>query len=111
MAGTIRATGSACACCSRHEGRAVTHLHDAVEQALMNLLSARAEDGSICPSEVARALEQAEEGWRALMTPVRIVAGRLANDGVIEVTQRGESIDIGCAVGPVRLRRGAHFAD
>ncbi len=77
---------------------------------MRDLLSGHAADGSICPSDVARALEADEDAWRALMLSVRIVAGRLASEGVIEVTQRGQPVEIGSVIGPVRLRRGRHFA-
>jgi len=89
----------------------VSHLRDEVEQTLMGLLSSRAAGSSICPSEVARALDGEEGAWRALMPSVRIVAGRLAHQGVIDVTQRGQAVAIGSAIGPVRLRRGPHFVD
>ncbi|QUJ75350.1 DUF3253 domain-containing protein [Sulfitobacter albidus] len=55
---------------------------------------------TICPSEVARALGA---DWRALMPQVRRVAGDLAKEGRIAVTQKGETVDAETARGPIRL--------
>lgn len=60
---------------------------------------------SICPSQVARAIDATH--WRALMPRVRAAAGRLAVRGEIDVTQRGRTVDVTTARGPVRLRRRA----
>jgi hypothetical protein len=60
---------------------------DRIESILLELLGCR--QGSICPSEVARHLTGGDAGWRALMQPVRDTAARLAQQGVVEVTQRG----------------------
>jgi hypothetical protein len=77
---------------------------------IVDLLSRRSPEASICPSDVARALADDEAAWRALMPSVRDVAAGLARRGVVIVTQ-GESTldpaDIGH--GPIRLRRGARF--
>lgn len=79
-----------------------------LERLVVSLLSHRAADASICPSEVARAAEPQE--WRALMPAVRAAAAGLAAAHVIDVTQRGESITLdGSARGPIRLRRGASW--
>lgn len=83
--------------------------HEDLERTIIDLLRARATDSSICPSEAARELDGEE--WRELMGPVREVAGSLAEAGTIEVTQRGAVVDVGSARGPVRLRRGAAWAD
>lgn len=67
----------------------------------------RKRDGaSICPSDVARVV--GGEQWRDRMTAVREVAGALAADGVLVVTQRGVEVGID-ARGPVRLNRGPRF--
>jgi Protein of unknown function (DUF3253) len=58
---------------------------------------------SICPSDAARAVEP--QAWRALMPRARAAAGRLAAGGAVEVTQRGEVVDVATARGPVRVRR------
>jgi hypothetical protein len=73
-----------------------------LEQAIGRLLDARA-PASICPSDAARAVDA--DDWRRLMPAARAVAGRLAADGAVEVTQRGQVVDVGTARGPVRIRR------
>jgi uncharacterized protein DUF3253 len=67
------------------------------------LLSQRRPGATICPSEAARAVDP--EGWRDLMPAAREAAGRLAAAGDVEVTQRGEVVDVATARGPVRIRR------
>ncbi|MFG6278674.1 DUF3253 domain-containing protein [Microbacterium sp. 5K110] len=70
---------------------------------IRSLLAARAEGATICPSEVARAVGGDE--WRALMPSARDAARVLAEEGEVEVTQRGEVVDVTTARGPVRIRR------
>lgn len=67
------------------------------------LLAQRAEGATICPSEVARAV--GGDDWRALMQPARDAARELVDAGEVEVTQRGEVVDVTTARGPVRIRR------
>ena len=69
------------------------------------LLSARAAASSICPSEVARALEPEEEAWRALMPDVRRVAAKLASEGKLRVTRGNDIVDATSEGGPIRLRQ------
>lgn len=42
--------------------------------------------------------------WRPLMSDTREAAGRLAQAGEIEVTQKGKVVDVATAKGPIRLR-------
>jgi len=81
----------------------VADVDRALEQAIGALLDARAASSSICPSDAARAVDP--EGWRGLMDAARAAAGRLAAAGAVEVTQRGEVVDVAAARGPVRVRR------
>jgi hypothetical protein len=81
----------------------VDDLDRALEERIGTLLAARAAGTSICPSEAARSLDP--EGWRELMPAARAAAGRLAAAGEVEVTQRGEVVDVATARGPVRIRR------
>ncbi len=77
-----------------------------LERAIDDLLAARRPEASICPSEAARVVDP--EGWRALMPVARSVAGRMAAEGRVQVTQRGEPVDLTAGVrGPVRIRRPA----
>jgi hypothetical protein len=80
-----------------------------LEAAITSLLERRAESASICPSDVAREVyEGDDEGWRALMEPVRRAAWRLAAAGEVEVTQGGRPVVETEARGPVRIRRPRH---
>jgi len=45
------------------------------------------------------------ENWRELMQPARDAAHELVDLGEVEVTQKGEVVDVTTARGPVRIRR------
>jgi hypothetical protein len=75
----------------------------ALERVIGALLDQRRAGVTICPSEAARAVDP--DGWRELMPAAREAAGRLAATGDVEVTQRGEVVDVATARGPVRIRR------
>lgn len=75
----------------------------ALERAITDLLRQRPRGGTICPSEVARAV--APDGWRALMERTRAAARRLVAAGEVEITQRGRIVDPSTAKGPIRIRR------
>ncbi|WP_154096971.1 DUF3253 domain-containing protein [Microbacterium testaceum] len=70
---------------------------------IRELLAARDADKTICPSEAARAV--GGDGWRDLMQPARDAARSLVELGEVEVTQKGEVVDVTTARGPVRIRR------
>lgn len=70
---------------------------------LAELLDRRAPTGSVCPSEVARAV--GTDDWRDLMEPVRVIARRLVARGEAEITQRGVVVDPTAVTGPIRIRR------
>ena len=74
---------------------------------IYRLLSQRDEDKTICPSEVARAMR--DDDWRELMDPIRDEAGKLADAGVIQITQKDEVVDPHDYKGPIRLRRGPQW--
>ncbi len=80
-----------------------------LERTILRLLDQRGEGKTICPSDAARAAG-AEDSWRDLMQPTRDAARRLVQRGEVEVTQRGEVVDLDEAEGPIRLRR-AGIAD
>jgi hypothetical protein len=75
-----------------------------IEAVIAELLAARGPDKTICPSEAARALA-GDTGFRPLMLPVREAAQAMVARGELEVTQRGQVVDLGTARGAVRLRR------
>lgn len=74
----------------------------AAKDAILSLLAERDPDKTICPSEAARSLDP--DDFRSLMPLVREAAGELVADGRIEVTQKGEVVDLASARGPIRLR-------
>ncbi len=84
----------------------VTATDMALEQAILDLLDARAASATICPSEAARAVDP--EGWRDLMEPARQAARRLVAQDRVEITQGGRVVDPSTAKGPIRIRRTSH---
>ncbi|KUG58638.1 DUF3253 domain-containing protein [Nesterenkonia jeotgali] len=76
-----------------------------MERAILELLAQRAATATICPSEAARAV--GGEQWREKMDAARAAAGRLVAAGAVEITQRGEVVDLTTARGPIRIRRRA----
>lgn len=83
--------------------RKVAPVDRALEQSIRSLLSSRALDATICPSEAARAV--GGESWRELMEPARRAARRLVDAGEVVITQRGAVVDPTTARGPIRIRR------
>jgi Protein of unknown function (DUF3253) len=71
-------------------------------RAILDLLSERAPEATICPSEAARAV--APDDWRPPMPGAREAAAELADQGRLEVLQGGNQVDPRQARGPVRLR-------
>ena len=83
---------------------------DEARAAILALLAERAPGRTICPSEAARALG-GDDGFRTLMPLVREAAAAMTDAGELEVTQRGEPVDVRTARGPVRLRLPPEAAD
>lgn len=73
-----------------------------VAKKILELVRRRGAEKTVCPSEVARALDAKE--WRGLMKDVRREAAELARRGRIEVLQKGKVVDIASARGAIRLR-------
>lgn len=76
--------------------------HEEIRNCMLRLAKERGPAKSICPSEVARALNPKE--WRDTMRDVRHVAIELCNEGRIEVLQKGARVNPLTARGPIRLR-------
>jgi Protein of unknown function (DUF3253) len=70
-----------------------------IAQTIRTMVDVRS-PGTTCPSDVARIV--GGEDWRALMPAVRRVAERLADEGVVVVTQKGEPVRSPWR-GPVRI--------
>ena len=90
-----------CSAACRGHGVNATDLR--LEETIALLLSARAQDATICPSDAARAIGGAE--WRDLMEPARRAARRMVARGELQITQGGTVVDPSTAKGPIRLRR------
>jgi hypothetical protein len=75
---------------------------DAIATEIILQCLARTPHGTICPSEVARALA-GENEWRSLMPDVRRVAHILAREGKVAIMQRGAVVDHETARGPIRV--------
>lgn len=73
-----------------------------IEALILELTAARGPAGSICPSEVARALQS---DWQVLLTPVRKAACRLAAAGRIEILRKGKPVAPDEVKGVIRLRQ------
>ncbi|WP_313913778.1 DUF3253 domain-containing protein [Tahibacter sp.] len=72
-------------------------------ECLLELLRADG-GGGLCPTDAARLLADSLcMEWRELMRPVRLVAVELAREGLLEILQNGEHVNILDARGPVRL--------
>lgn len=69
---------------------------------LLELVRRRGPEKTVCPSEAARALSP--DGWRDLMEDVRQEAYRMADDGLVDITQRAHVVDGRTARGPIRVR-------
>lgn len=75
----------------------------AIRAEILAQAEARGPERSLCPSEVARALEP--EAWRGLMTRVRREAVLLAREGRIDILRKGRPVDPDAEIrGVIRLR-------
>jgi hypothetical protein len=75
----------------------------AIREAILAQTEARGADKSICPSEVARALES--EDWQRLMPRIRREAALLAREGRIDILRKGKPVDPEAEIrGVIRLR-------
>jgi hypothetical protein len=84
-----------------------------IKNNILALVSKREYPKTCCPSEVARALTGEElqqlgvQSWRDAMDIIRDEAYALHRQGKLEVTQKGEKVDldkIEDVKGPIRLR-------
>lgn len=78
----------------------------AISEAIVSLTAARGPNGSICPSEAARALMPAG-AWQVLLPAVRRVAVILAKANRVVITRKGKPVDPEAFKGVYRLRQPA----
>lgn len=87
-----------------------------IRSGILLMLKKREYPKTCCPSEVARAFTADQlqmlncNGWRAAMEPVRAEAYQMYAEGLLEVTQKGEKVDLNslnAIKGPIRLRKPA----
>lgn len=76
---------------------------EALSAEILRQTAERGPEKSICPSEVARALDP--EGWRRHMHAVRVAAAALAGEGRIEILRKGKPIAPEAMHGVIRLRQ------
>jgi hypothetical protein len=85
-------------------------IEDAIAKEITRQLSRRAATSSICPSEVARALQGDEAAWRELMPQVREVAASMRDEGRLRITSGGVDVpNTALHRGAIRLARGPGF--
>ena len=90
-------------CSDRCRSRKVKTVDHELEGAILELLDQRAAGATICPSEAAKMVGDAE--WRSLMEPTRSAARRLVASGETVMTQGGSIVDPSTAKGAIRIRR------
>jgi hypothetical protein len=78
-----------------------------LRSAILELLARRDPGTTICPSDAARAVA-GDDAFRPLMDEARAAAAELVADGRIDVTQKGEVVDLATARGPIRLLLRRH---
>ena len=73
----------------------------AARAAILDLLAVRDTEKTICPSEAARVV--GGEAWRDSMPTVHAAARKLAEEGVIELRQKGARREVDSIVGAYRI--------
>jgi hypothetical protein len=93
-------------CSDACRGRQPGSADAALEKTILELLSERGRDKTICPSEAAKIVggDETRRDWEGLMEPARAAARRLASAGKIVITQHNAVVDPSTAKGPIRLR-------
>lgn len=67
---------------------------EAIETAILTLLTERGPGRSLDPTEAARAVGgDHPDGWGPLMQPLRRVAVRLMKEGKLVITRKGRAVD------------------
>lgn len=74
---------------------------ETIRAEILRQVQERGAGKSICPSEVARALEP--ETWRRLLGPVRDAAAALAREGRVAILRKGKAVSPDEIRGVIRL--------
>lgn len=61
------------------------------QEAVLALLAARAPDGSVCPSEVARAITRGPN-WRSAMPTVHATIDGMLAENLVQLSWKGEPL-------------------
>ena len=78
----------------------------AAREATLALLAARADDATVCPSEVARALTVATGEWRDAMPEVHAAVDALVAEGAVQLSWKGRPLAL--RAGPYRIARAGN---
>lgn len=78
-----------------------------IAAAILDQVAARGPERSICPSDVARALDK---DWRPLLSSVRRVAIGLAQEGRVDILRKGRRVAPEAVKGVIRLRAANSYA-
>lgn len=73
-------------------------------EATLALLAARAEDATVCPSEVARVVAGEGGAWRKAMPKIHAAVDALVNEGAVRLSWKGRPLAM--RAGPYRIARG-----
>lgn len=90
------------------EGGALSITSDDVRAMTQTLLARRISGGSVCPSEVARAIAAAgrpssASKWRDLMPAIHLVIDQLVTEGAVRLSWKGKALPM--RSGPYRIMR------
>jgi len=72
-------------------------------EATLALLAARAEDATVCPSEVARVVAGEDGAWREAMPDVHAAVDAMLNEGAVRLSWKGRPLTM--RAGPYRIAR------
>lgn len=72
-------------------------------EATLALLAARADDATVCPSEVARAVTVATGEWREAMPEVHAAVDQMVGEGLVRLSWKGQTL--ATRAGPYRINR------
>jgi hypothetical protein len=72
-------------------------------EATLALLAARAEDATVCPSEVARVVAGEDGAWREAMPDVHAAVDAMLNEGAVRLSWKGRPLAM--RAGPYRIAR------